>query len=355
MRKFLIAFFVAMFSVCTYAADDPKIVLFEVNGKVFYVQDEKLLENLIKSDSCIGGVSEGDILKLYDILYGACEDGIASMINQSNLDKLTKVSLKADQKLRNIAARLAVSKRTSMPINDRLEIVSNALNNCIIDKEMLIETLTKNQTTTSMQIVANIDECIKQIDIFTNINGNNNSCPLTISVPDIKYIENILDLNTSYRLKNFAFPTSGQINKNKVIVFNGNVLVACENNKPVHLVRPTFSGREACQNGQYQNVMGSGGTPNGIYVIREQDIQTLPEKDRISWGKYRVPLIPAQQTDTFRRTNLYLHGTTDPNKHRSGGCISLGIAIDKFIETGFITGVVPLIVNTGTVYQDWLL
>jgi hypothetical protein len=51
---------------------------------------------------------------------------------------------------------------------------------------------------------------------------------------------------------------------------------------------------------------------------------------------------------------MYLHGTNDSNKHRSGGCISLGIAIDKFIETGFITGTVPVIVNTETVYQDWM-
>ena len=79
----------------------------------------------------------------------------------------------------------------------------------------------------------------------------------------------------------------------------------------------------------------------------------MPEDEQVSWGGHKVPLIPATETNTFGRTNMYIHGTTDPNKHRSGGCISLGIAVDKFIDTGFIQGVVPVIVNTGVVYQDW--
>jgi len=353
MKKFLIALFTIVLSISGYADETPGVMLFEINGQVFYVKDKKLLEKLIKSNSCIGNSVDGDILKLYDILYSACKDGMVDMIQQANLGHYYETSMIGNNALRNFGARLASSQR--IPINDaeRVDIIANALERCIITKEMLINALTKTQNTTDMQITADIDKCISQIAIDEHVDQD--SCPLGVTVPETKYIESILHLNSAYRFKTFSFPVTGKMNQDKVLVFNGNVLVACERDKPVYLVRPTYSGRESCQNNQYQNILGMGGTPNGIYIVQsDSEPKPLEEDKWASWGKYRIPLVPSTDTNTYGRTNMYLHGTNDSNKHRSGGCISLGIAIDKFIETGFITGTVPVIVNTETVYQDWM-
>lgn len=356
MKKILTVIFSVVLSISAYAGNEPDtpIMIFELNGKTYYITDEKLLENLIKSDICIAGASAGDISELYLILYNACKESIATLNEEATKNGI-KPNNRFNNFLRNIGVKIGVSnlaKEIGLTQTDKETILRTGLKNCLITKEALTKTLSekiRHKTLIKTKITTDINKCINSIGVL----ATNDTCPLRPSVPDIKYIENILDLNTKYRLKSFQFPTDTPINTNKIIVFNGNVLVACENGAAIYLVRPTYSGRETCQNGKYQNIPGSGGTPNGIYVVREQDIQKMPQSAQHSWGQYRAPLIPANETNTFGRTNMYLHGTTDPTKHRSGGCISLGLAIDKFIETGFITGTVPVIVNTDTVYQDW--
>ena len=362
MKKILFALFGCFFALCACAGDDKDLMLFEVGGQVFYLKDLSLLESLIGNDSCITDETNGNIIKLYEILYSACKDGMGQMIDGVELSRNPRVeskqrgAMKMLNKLRDLGAKAGSSEKLFGDnfIGARQKVLANTLKNCLVEKETLRKALTKQQQTTKMKVTADIDKCIAQIQIDPTL-SNGDSCPLVSTISDKKYIESLLDLNSVYRGQEFSFPVTGALNQNKVIVFNGNLLVACEGDKPVYLAKPTFSGRESCQNGQYQDIPGFGGTPNGIYVVvqPDNDFEPLPEKDWATWGQYKVPLIPAVETNTFGRTNMYIHGTSDPDKHRSGGCISLGIAVDRFIKTGFIKGIVPVIVNTDVVYQDW--
>lgn len=356
MKKILFAIFSLFLCLSAHADGDPQIMIFELNGKTYYLTDEKLLEALVKSETCIQGMTEGEITQLYIILYDACKQSIAALSEEANKQGINP-HIRFNNFMRNLGTKIASSsfaKQVGISETDKETILRTGLKNCLITKESLTKILTQNpssKTITSTKITADIDKCINNIGILPPI--KNDICPLYPSVPDEKYIENIFNLNTTYRAQTFHFPTDMPISTNKIIIFNGNVLVACENNMPKYLVRPTYSGRESCQNGQYQSVPYSGGTPNGVYIVRNKDKEDIPEKKQLAWGQYRIPLIPANETNTFGRTNMYLHGTTDPNKHRSGGCISLGLAIDEFVETDFIDGTIPIIVNVDTVYQDW--
>jgi hypothetical protein len=356
MKKILLAVFSLFLCLSARADDDQQIMIFELNGKAYYITDTKLLETLVKSETCIKGATDGEISKLYLLLYDACKQSIAILNEEANKQGINP-HIKFNNFLRNLGTQIAASgfaKQIGLSETDKETILRTGLKNCIITKESLTKTLTQNsksQSTTNTKITADIDKCISNIGILRS--QENNTCPLYPSIPDVKYIENILNLNSTYRAQTFHFPTDTKISTNKIIIFNGNVLVACENNIPKYLVRPTYSGRESCQNGQYQSIPYSGGTPNGVYIVRDKDKAQQPKEKQIAWGQYRIPLIPANETNTFGRTNMYLHGTTDPNKHRSGGCISLGLAIDEFIKTGFIDGTIPIIVNVDKVYQDW--
>lgn len=357
MKKILLAIFSLFLCLSAHADGDPQIMIFELNGKTYYLTDEKLLETLVKSETCIQGASEGEITKLYKILYDSCKQGVATLNDQLEKEGLLPLD-PIGNKITSYKVRFGLTQFAQKHNLDK-KLVKEGLKECIIYKDVLAtqlknfleENRTKPQIITGTKITADIDKCISNIGILPPI--KNDICPLYPSVPDEKYIENIFNLNTTYRAQTFHFPTDMPISTNKIIIFNGNVLVACENNIPKYLVRPTYSGRESCQNGQYQSVPYSGGTPNGVYIVRNKDKEDMPEKKQLAWGQYRIPLIPANETNTFGRTNMYLHGTTDPNKHRSGGCISLGLAIDEFVETNFIDGTIPIIVNVDTVYQDW--
>ncbi len=124
-----------------------------------------------------------------------------------------------------------------------------------------------------------------------------------------------------------------QLALGNAIIFNGKALVVCENNRPVMIMKPSFSGYVGCQEAKYQNLPGVGGVPNGVYMLYHNMLEE-PE-DKAAWGGYRIPLIPAMETNTYGRGSMYLHGTSDPSKKRSGGCISLGISIDEFVNTPY--------------------
>ena len=50
---------------------------------------------------------------------------------------------------------------------------------------------------------------------------------------------------------------------------------------------------------------------------------------QVSWGNFRMPLIPHKDTNTFGRTSMYIHGGLIPG---SIGCIDLLEGIDSFAQ-----------------------
>lgn len=139
-------------------------------------------------------------------------------------------------------------------------------------------------------------------------------------------------MRTAYAYENLD-ESRRQLALGNAIIFNGKALVVCENNRPVMIMKPSFSGYVGCQEAKYQNLPGVGGVPNGVYMLYHNMLEE-PE-DKAAWGGYRIPLIPAVETNTYGRGSMYLHGTSDPDKKRSAGCISLGLSIDEFVRTSY--------------------
>ncbi len=60
------------------------------------------------------------------------------------------------------------------------------------------------------------------------------------------------------------------------------------------------------------------------------------------WGKFRVPLAPDPSTQTFNRSNFFLHGGDKPG---SAGCIDVGHSdTDLFSHLRNAPGIVPVVV-----------
>ncbi len=347
------------------APESDPIMIIEVHGKQYYIKDPKILQALIDSDACINDMANGRISNVYYYLYDACYiatlNTIGKIRNQISSTPLTnRIDLENKLDRTELYTKqdevLVYAQHITHLDRTNLNNVSQKLETCLIRKENLQRLLNEipNKKKQTIKINYDIDKCISNVKIDSN--ANQDYCPMSPVITDKRQIDNILHLNDIYRFNSFNFEIDqAQPIKthNKIIIFNGNVLIACENDIPKYIVKPTYSGREECQNGIYQNIPNAGGTPNGVYLIREQNIQNMPSKKQDAYGAYRIALIPANETETYGRTNMYLHGTTNPGKHRTIGCISLGISIGDFIETHFIEDDIPIIVNVDTVYQDW--
>ena len=121
---------------------------------------------------------------------------------------------------------------------------------------------------------------------------------------------------------------------------------------------PAMAGKSGYQNRSSMSVSDRGPTPEGLYYADPKKLQErLDFHDRFqqylenpkpsarkilgiffpngedgwmrkegSWGNYRVPLEPAEDTETFGRHSMYIHGGDELG---SAGCIDLGPNMDR--------------------------
>lgn len=123
---------------------------------------------------------------------------------------------------------------------------------------------------------------------------------------------------------------------------------------------PAMAGKPGYQNRSSMSVSDRGPTPEGLYYADPKKLQErksrlsrlkeaildtdMPladkaayvfekgtyrwqdEKKKPSWGNYRVPLEPAEDTETFGRHSMYIHGGDELG---SAGCIDLGPNMDR--------------------------
>ncbi len=280
---------------------EPEVVVFEYRGKLYYLDD---IDTFIKQngdDVCVSSI--GGVDTLYTRLLSACRDSILSSASKTE----------------NWAHRI------------KMKLMSNkdALKYCLLEKSRL-----KNKSINydvAYKITQNLNACIARVGVHADVG----SCPLGgLFVRSETDLENIRDLaryigNTYHFEKSIENPLIG--------IFNGRTMIVCDGGRPVDIVQPSFSGREQCQGGVFESLPGHGGTPDGVYLARNSDIDVISGAgSQASWGQYRIPLLPARETNTFDRTNMYLHGTTDRCKRRSGGCVSMGVAIEDFVKRNFI-------------------
>ena len=59
MKKIFLAIFSLFLCLSAHADGDPQIMIFELNGKAYYITDTTLLETLVKSETCIKGATDG--------------------------------------------------------------------------------------------------------------------------------------------------------------------------------------------------------------------------------------------------------------------------------------------------------
>ena len=103
------------------------------------------------------------------------------------------------------------------------------------------------------------------------------------------------------------------------------------------------AGKPGYQSPEYQNKSEKGPLPAGVYVARKKDFQEIdPVNQAIGWfgvgkwkgstmlwGKSRVWLEPAKETNTYGRGGFSIHGGWEPG---SAGCIDLTEQMDDFAK-----------------------
>jgi hypothetical protein len=62
--------------------------------------------------------------------------------------------------------------------------------------------------------------------------------------------------------------------------------------------------------------------------LHNRGLFPIPDPHIGDWGSFRVPLEASSQTDTFGRTQMYLHGGSFDG---SIGCIDCGNTYDKWL------------------------
>ena len=117
--------------------------------------------------------------------------------------------------------------------------------------------------------------------------------------------------------------------------------------------KPDDENKTDCQLAQYQYCPDIGPTPSGKYLVRQQDVQYAKDRSiadasvvrwvkggthwdgkkrsesEVSYGMFRVPLIPLPGTDTKGRDSMYVHGGRFAG---SAGCIDLVQHNNDFFE-----------------------
>lgn len=363
MKKILSSIFAV--SLClfqtnpTYANDIADVIVFEYNGKKYYYNDiEKLpevLEQVIQSNTCLTK-QKISVETLMTSLIQVCRE------RRGLLDDLVNKEYASKSSVQPTLGSWGIDNEW-----DDMKSRTNALKACIVDITSLANDLKKlNRAQTQFQITADLDACINSIQFDPRANSGE-YCPTNITVSDEKVLANLKNLNTEFLNKKFTFmdefsfdnefsfhnlseliAKNAHRNSDSVLIYNGDTLIACQGGRAVQLGRPVFSGFENCRGIDSQFIPSYGELPDGVYLIDTEKTETIEEKGWYSWGKKRVLLIPSKESQTFGRNNLYLHGTEEPGKRRSAGCISLGTHIDEFVETPWFQNQKYILVITKT-------
>ncbi|MDW2994474.1 MAG: DUF2778 domain-containing protein [Alphaproteobacteria bacterium] len=360
MKKIFLMFFCAVMIASGARANtsDPDVILYQADNQIYFLAGD-ILEQLKNdaSDTCLehvlsqsGERGKSLTVKMYELLLSQCRQHIATMSGKLKdysgwfeIDEYSNQTYVSDDK---IAAYIAGLKNRKLNENVNSQNVIDKYNLCIITKQDLenrLRVYTETMPQYSYTIDANIDACINSI----KVEGNENLCPLSPTVRSAEHLEKLKGLNDLYANKTFSFDTNLNLKSGQILLFDGDMLVACDNGRAVHIIRPSFSGYEECRDTKYQSYPGVGVVPDGVYSIKKDGVQLMANQR--SWGRYRIPLNPANETETYGRANFYFHGTSDPNKRRSGGCLSLGVYIDDFIDGDWFQNNVNdlmIIVNT---------
>lgn len=312
------------------AAEIPSLsktppIVFEYNGVAYYIEDIDKFFDKYKEDICINTL-DGPV-SFYSKLLSVCKQAINDMA-KTPIEWLAYKGLRVWERVSDVSTK------------EKLRV-------CLLTKESLQE---RHKQTYPYQYMlsSNVEKCASLI----GVHSDPESCQIGgWYVNDARYLDNLSNL-TGYTNQTYSF--SQQVSNPYVGIYNGHILLVCDGATPAYLVQPTFSGLLMCQGGAYESLPSAGSAPDGVYLVKNNAIEELNPGP--SWGKYRAPLIPSESTDTHGRTSMYLHGTTDKNKRQSGGCISLGVNIDEFVDDFFMNSgrdLVIIVNKVSIVDAEW--
>lgn len=288
----------------TSSSSTAPLIVFEYNGVAYYIDDIDKFFDKYKEDICINTL-DGPA-SFYGTLLKVCR----AAVNDADKTFIERGAYKLARILSDVFG----------------DSTKEQLRACLLTKERL---QAHHQRTYPYQyrLSSDVEKCASLI----GVHSDPESCPIgDWYVNDARYLDNLLNL-TGYTNQTYSF--SQQVSNPYVGIYNGHILLVCDGATPVYLVQPSFSGLLMCQGGAYESLPNTGSTPDGVYLVSNNAIEEI--NGGTAWGKYRMPLIPSKSTDTHGRTSMYLHGTTDKNKRQSGGCISLGVNIDEFVDDFF--------------------
>lgn len=376
------------------ASDIADVIIFEYAGKRYYYKDienlERVLQNIVATDPCLKeqGVSAERLMgtlisicrqrrgNLYDILnkeYGheskvqptlgswgvdnqydrrtksdaevlqACivdVDGLANELKSLRRHELVLgIGTDLDACINSIKVDLTAYNSQVCPTNISVESESKLANIRNLNRDFANKKFTFMDVFLPGQAPSNYVEIVRYEGgnkLSANRNDYNNAfvAESTAVRRNLIVVDHEMQLKQEVNNQRIAEREfTSEMNVNTVLVYNGDILVACQGGRAVQMGRPVFSGFVGCRGSDSQDVAGYGELPNGVYLLNAADKELMPSEKRVAWGKYRIPLLPSNESNTFGRNNFYLHGTDDPKKNRSGGCISLGTQIDEFVET----------------------
>ena len=353
MKKLLTALIICLMCGNLFGNSDPDVIVYQAGGETYFVTGDILeqLKNDAK-DTCLEHVMAEDkkdaqksgkeyddskttTIRFYELLLGQCRQEVSNLIGDIKKGVPWFVQMPYSGELTtndDVVAAFAAGAKNDKLRNTTVDKVLEKYDACLLLRQDLQDRLDKYNITWGKypyRITADINACIQSIDVVEN--QDESVCPLNPTVSDRNDIAGLENLNAIYLNKNMTFPEQPDVQPGQIAIFNGRVMVVCDNGRAVHVVKPAFSGYTECRDAKYQAYPNVGTLPDGVYLAQHKEVQE--RKDTASWGGYRVPLIPSNDTQTFGRANFYLHGTSVPDKVRSGGCISLGLQIEDFIES----------------------
>ena len=353
MRKLLTALTVCLMCGNVFGNSDPDVVVYQANGETYFVAGD-ILEQLKRDaqDTCLEHVMAEDkkdaqksgktyddskttTIRFYELLLSQCRQEVSNLIGdiKKRVPWIGKTPHSGELMPNDdVVAAFVAGVKNNKLVNTTVDKVLEKYDACLLLRQDLQDRLDKYNLAPgefSYRIAADINSCIQSIDVVEKLDES--VCPLNPTVSDRNDIAGMENLNATYLNKNLVFPQRPDAKPGQIAIFNGRVLVVCDNGQAVQVVKPAFSGYTECRDARFQAYPNVGTLPDGIYLVQHDAVEK--REDIESWGGYRVPLIPSQDTDTFGRANFYLHGTSNANKFRSGGCISLGVQIEEFIES----------------------
>lgn len=305
-------------------------VVFDYGGQTYIIDNQEAFEELLEiSESiCLASVSEGRLDTLAELLLNTCRENVVALAEAIN----------ANEPLFEARAGVhnAMNEYYPGPYTEQLRV-------CQLSRQRLQERLSRMEQK-NVQIATftyDADACINSIIIDENADMSGNSCPMvpTLTTPDsLATVKN--QLNNLYWGRSYSFnlDVDSHLNMNpqKYLVFTGTSLIACNGSRAELVASRAFSGNENCRGGAFEMLPARGNLPGGVYMMRSSAIEKM-EKNLDLWGSHRVPLIPANETDVHDRSSFYIHGNQDDHAS-SGGCITLGTSVEKFLTDPWFDG-----------------